>query len=101
MCWFSITPVIGGELLQSERFWASSFDLGMGRAMGRLEERFATKGAAYAAVGATYRIDELGPNPEVKAELTSSTLMGTIVPEVDDHGNVTASFSPAEEAISG
>lgn len=94
MCWFAITPVIGGGLLKSERFWAHSDDAGTGRAMGRLDERFEANGHAYAALRASYRVDRLGLNPKVPPVLTSDTLLGTVAPEVSEDGRVTAVWEP-------
>lgn len=90
MCWFAITPVLGGEMLKSERFWAHSEDAGTGRAMGRLDERFETKGHAYAALMASYRVDQLGPAPGAAPVLSNDTLLGTITPEVSEEGTVAA-----------
>ena len=95
MCWFAITPVLGGELLKSERFWASSYDSGTGRAVGRLDERFEAKGQAYAAVGVTYRVDELGPNAETLPALSEDTLLGIITPEADADGRFRAVWEAA------
>ncbi len=95
MCWFAITPVLGGEHLKSERFCAASVDLGIGRAMGRLDERFETKGHAYAALLASYRVDRLGATPKAVPVLSADTLLGTITPKVGEDGRVTAMWEAA------
>lgn len=95
MTWFALTPVIGGEMLKSELLWAVSTDLGTGRAVGRLDERFEAKGHAYKSLGMTFRVDEVGETLSGELKLTDDTLLGTAAPHVGPGGQVTVAWSEA------
>ena len=80
MTWFALTPIIDGENLKPEVFYASSLELGLGRAMGRLDERFERIGRAYLTLGGSFRLDT-SPGETDRIPYATQEPLAVIIPQ--------------------
>ena len=92
--WFALTPIIGDQRLKPELFWAFSHDAGMGRAMGRLDERFERTGQAYLAIGSAYRLDSFA-HLHSGVPYTEESFLGIFTPQEQNEGRVVPEWESA------